>query len=239
LTHPVTPDNQIYSKVESDSDLWHVKSRHKSENNLKDVFMRVISLGELETRTPRERLEFVVYLANFEATNTEREYEVLRRRFDRFFAVASKPSRDRIIFLPGDDPANYSRQRLADLQKELWAILFAVTAKKFRAEDGSFSPFIKVAMAYSIINVGADLSFPAVTGPARDLFLQATIMLLLNHPGLVQLCPECENKYFVKVRRQRYCSRKCVDIANHRAWFKTRKGKKYLRELKKRRYGNK
>jgi hypothetical protein len=53
-------------------------------------------------------------------------------------------------------------------------------------------------------------------GDTRDVAILAAVMLLTtpDHPP-IGICPE-DDRLFVRVRRQRYCSRRCVNRANAR-----------------------
>jgi hypothetical protein len=51
----------------------------------------------------------------------------------------------------------------------------------------------------------------------------------------VRQCPEC-NEIFLRVRKQQYCSRRCVNRANKRAWLATPQGRRKNREADRRRY---
>ena len=60
------------------------------------------------------------------------------------------------------------------------------------------------------------------------LYVQAALLLLIvHHPTRSRLrsCPECR-AVFLRIRKQRYCSRRCVNRANMRAWLRVQAGKK-------------
>ena len=68
----------------------------------------------------------------------------------------------------------------------------------------------------------------------------ALVLLLVGSPARerLRLCPECLT-VFVRVRRQRYCSRRCVNRANMRGWLGRHKGKASHRASSKRSYAKK
>jgi hypothetical protein len=57
-------------------------------------------------------------------------------------------------------------------------------------------------------------------------FQAALLLLVLKDPGVARLrmCPECRT-VFIRVRKQRYCTRRCVNRANMRAWTARPHGK--------------
>jgi len=57
------------------------------------------------------------------------------------------------------------------------------------------------------------------------LFIKAAVVLATEaSAGRLRLCPECES-LFLRVRKQQYCSRRCVNRANMRTWLKSKRGK--------------
>jgi hypothetical protein len=68
------------------------------------------------------------------------------------------------------------------------------------------------------------------------LFIKAGL-LLATEPAALRLrcCPECES-IFLRVRKQRYCCRRCVNRANMRAWLASREGRKAHRASSRRSY---
>ena len=59
---------------------------------------------------------------------------------------------------------------------------------------------------------------PHFMGNAPDMFL-IRLAYLLNQQTAERIltCPECK-KHFLKIRKQKYCSRTCVNRANKRDW---------------------
>jgi hypothetical protein len=66
------------------------------------------------------------------------------------------------------------------------------------------------------VNVGATARGLLAHGDTRDVAILAAVMLLTkpDRPPIA-ICPEDE-RLFVRVRRQQYCSRRCVNRANAR-----------------------
>lgn len=78
----------------------------------------------------------------------------------------------------------------------------------------------------------------SVQGEAPSLVAFAATLELASGGGRLRRCAEC-NTCFVRVRRQKYCSRRCTDKANKRAYLKTARGKATNREAARRHYQKK
>jgi hypothetical protein len=79
------------------------------------------------------------------------------------------------------------------------------------------SMFWPVPIAAEVSVIGSAPPRLQVTGTTRDTVLLVVVMLLLRSERRIAICPEDE-RLFVKVRRQQYCSRRCVNRANVRAY---------------------
>lgn len=78
-----------------------------------------------------------------------------------------------------------------------------------------------------------------VEGDTRGAFLTTLLFLLAQQStNRVSKCPECD-RLFLRVRKQLYCSRTCVNRANKRDWRKTQKGKENGRAQARARYEKK
>ena len=59
-------------------------------------------------------------------------------------------------------------------------------------------------------------------GSTRDTFLLTLFFLLAREPtDKIRMCPEC-HALFLRVRKQQYCSRRCVKRVNMRTWRASR-----------------
>lgn len=64
-----------------------------------------------------------------------------------------------------------------------------------------------------------------ISGPPRDAFLMTLLLLLVNEStDRIRVCPECE-RIFLRIRRQEFCSSRCVDRRNKRQWRSERKNR--------------
>jgi hypothetical protein len=72
-------------------------------------------------------------------------------------------------------------------------------------------------------------------GDVRDLFLLRLVFLLQKDASHIRRCPEC-GVIFYRVRKQAYCSRRCTNRANMRAWRQGPNGKVQESDANHRRY---
>jgi hypothetical protein len=61
-------------------------------------------------------------------------------------------------------------------------------------------------------------------GSIPALFLETLFWLIVSCPDRIRRCPECE-RLFVRIRKQEYCSRTCVNRVNKRDWRKAQEAK--------------
>ena len=117
------------------------------------------------------------------------------------------------------------------IQRDLNTLLRDVVTSR---DTHRLSPtFVPIHVRISLFCMPAQGPFPEQTmrqacGPMRDLFILRVRDLLLQAPTLepIRQCPECE-RIFLRVRKQEYCSRACVNRASVRRWRQTEAGKQY------------
>jgi len=74
------------------------------------------------------------------------------------------------------------------------------------------------------------------TGEVRDVALEVLFSVLASvEADRLRRCPEC-GTIFLRMRKQLYCTRKCVNKANKRAWLATPKGRRASRSHRRRAY---
>jgi hypothetical protein len=107
-----------------------------------------------------------------------------------------------------------------------------------RDQDGGFAAQFGFRVVVNVF--AATLRIPendlCANGSLRDLFFWRLNNLLAQQPlwARVKACPECGG-IFLQRRRQRYCSRSCVNRANIRRWRQSPKGQRYERQRAKQR----
>jgi len=186
----------------------------------------------------RQRLEFAVRLAGVDLTHaTTGELMVLQETFARWF-----------LHEPGDQPKQYQARRKFDADVPILHPLphNGIDVESYRREDfeqlqrdirqvfgmavpgaaaGGMRPCVKVGVSLGL----TPLRFPGtvgrsvltVIGPSRDVFLHMLFRILsTGDHDPVQRCLECHT-WFVRERRQKYCSIQCTRKANNRAYQKT------------------
>lgn len=125
-----------------------------------------------------------------------------------------------------------------DLQSWIRKLLTWIT----QSPDGDLDPELERGVALKvpvILQVVVVPSKGPIVGFGGDLAfclrVKATLMLAGESSQLVRRCPECPT-IFVRVRKQLYCSRKCTNAANMRAWLLTKQNKAKHRESSQRTY---
>lgn len=198
-----------------------------------------------------EKIKFLVDFANRVDLDSEnmRPGDLLNLRDDfgkLFFPVVpttepgglvTKPlTQGSVYFDPRQDKSwlEYPIEKFEALQQEVKALLYFFTHSRGKKDvGGSAIGGIPVKVSYTLIGLGTGPEMSVMQGEVRDLFIFQVLQLLFDRErsSLIRRCPQCE-KFFLRTRRQLYCSKKCVDAANRAAWLKTPKGKRYLKRLK-------
>jgi len=123
----------------------------------------------------------------------------------------------------------------ANLQSEVRQILTGVVDTReflLKTDGSSVEPSItlhqiRITLSYFLKPSFApfnDASVLCTIGSEKDLFLFALLSFLSRHPtNRLERCPEC-NRIFVRIRKQRYCDKKCVNRVNARTYRQTSKG---------------
>jgi hypothetical protein len=124
-----------------------------------------------------------------------------------------------------DPPENFSEDNFKKLQKAFRELLGGLADYRPVASSGAES--VAVGKLSTIPYSGGSLSViplpfgrgAAVSfqGSTRDVTLLRLSHLLAAHRDLVRRCPEPDcSRLFYRERRQRYCSKRCVNRANKR-----------------------
>ena len=74
------------------------------------------------------------------------------------------------------------------------------------------------------------------SGPVRDAFLLMTLFLLSRPPFTpIARCPECGKIFYRRDKRQKFCERRCANLAGTKRFYrrkKSKKGKKHEKSQK-------
>ena len=198
------------------------------------------------TGTP-ERLKFVVALATMDLDKARPgDWSNLRDDLGAFFGLTRQNFNQEFnvrtpgawLPIPMSSPGTMSDQDLRQLQMETRKILEYVSAPRPAGQKGAQAgprfcnqtiekrPYLtdEGGLAYLI------------TGEPHELFLEV-LFKLFEQAGSVSpvlRCPECDDLFY-RVRKQRYCTRRCVSKANWRTYMKTDAGKTAKRRADKKR----
>jgi endogenous inhibitor of DNA gyrase (YacG/DUF329 family) len=182
-------------------------------------------IGLMGSSRARERIGLAVKFAQRDLSElTETDLQQLRGDLNEIIGSGTK-----FVFtgnaslspqLGSPSPSQFTAEDFRSLQREIRGILGNFT----QAGSGNLA-VTEIKAGYTIVNADfagfPDRSFVQVRGSGRDLALLALLTLLsLASVPYVLRCPEC-GTIFVRVRRQKYCSRRCASNANFRAWSAT------------------
>jgi hypothetical protein len=171
--------------------------------------------------TAEERIRFVI---RFASTDLEQlrpgDWLNLRDDLQAFLAL------DQVVIVEGPRPQDYTADDFRALQVEVREFLSGLV--QARKPSGHWplahhSKFITFQhLAYYVTPLDA-IGHPGrtrlgVQGSTRDAFWSVFIFLLWDE-GIERLmaCPEC-GTIFYRNRKQRYCTRRCVDRVNQRSF---------------------
>ncbi len=118
-------------------------------------------------------------------------------------------------------PGDYTQEDFNKLQAEVHMILEQVTH-----EFGSFKSTLLPTLTLTLMSFqGAPLL--QMSGSTRDVFL-ARLFFLLNEEGVenIKICPECSNIFWQDVKWQKYCARRCSNLASVKRFHRRAKKKK-------------
>jgi hypothetical protein len=139
----------------------------------------------------------------------------------------------------GGQKVEQDRDGVRILQEDVRSILSGLVGARDRSGK-AISP-VTVAVHLVIIAVPRIEGEPerrilTPIGPTRDVFLWILSHLLEQGPtDAIRQCPECDT-IFYRVRKQQYCTRRCVMRASMRKWRQTETGKQYERARGRARY---
>jgi hypothetical protein len=156
-----------------------------------------------------------------------------------------------VVLYPGHSwtPTNTSEQDIRLIQHDTQRLLTGLVdardtwvAHEHTGEQTQYAPPLFSLSLYSQLLAQyphTEHQRPCFQGQMRHLF-HFTLMLLLGQepPNRILRCPECK-KIFYRVRKQRYCSRPCVNRATVRKWRATEEAKKQEKDRAHKRYRKK
>jgi hypothetical protein len=184
-----------------------------------------------------QRADFAVRFGQCNLTGeSPRALANLRQQVARFLAgpavrkSAPIAPLDQFCAVPSVDPLGISVRDLQALQSRARGILVHALGMRAPAGDAADTSTVPLSAEWSVL--GATQEKPGmvqVRGTLIDVFTLTLFHLFaagwLHH---VSPCPEC-GTLFVRIRRQKYCRRRCVNHANLRAW-RARRGRTRINE---------
>lgn len=177
----------------------------------------------------RERLEFAVKFAQADLANL-REGDWLNLRDDTLAFITNQSVRGIVMTPIGND---FSRDDFKSWQKDVYAILAGLAASRGigdpkRAEQVKIASIktFEVIARMGVLPFGGS-AMVTYTGAIRDLFLHRLGILLDREPSKrIFRCkaPDCD-RIFYRIKKQKYCSRRCQTREFMRMWRKDNEDK--------------
>jgi hypothetical protein len=208
--------------------------------------------------TPEERLRFVVRFAQMDL-NQLRPGDWLNLRDDLLlfllgqrgvaplaasaFALPIQPlTPEGIVAMPLESIEEYPTEKVQALQEKTRRILNDMLGlRELLVGDLGEISSTEICANFHLISLASRNSRPSrntlvVHGSIQDLFLLLLYLLLSREPtDRIMRCPECKTMFY-RMRKQRYCTRPCVNRANMRKWRQTATGKERERTRQRARY---
>ena len=131
-----------------------------------------------------------------------------------------------------------SRATIRAMQEAARDVLKLVVTARQRP-DLFRGPRRTIQIRYDLVPLFKSRSLLFVSGRAREVFVFMLHLVLSQQPSdKLKTCPQCD-KIFLRVRRQRYCSRQCTNRANMRAFLARSQGRDATRRYARERYARK
>jgi hypothetical protein len=190
----------------------------------------------------RDDLEQFIYGSHERRTQASEELAKLVKRspHDRELIAREVFRRTREIHhLEPPQPHEYPEDAFRTLQEDVRSLVRGLVGSRDRRGNAILPVTVAVHLAIIVVpRIDGEPERRILTpiGPTRDVFLWILSHLLEQGPtDAIRQCLECDT-IFYRVRKQQYCSRRCVMRANMRKWRQTETGKQYERERGRARY---
>ena len=176
--------------------------------------------------TAREEIQFAVRFSQLDLAAL-RPGDVLNLRDDLEGFVVSPVDHPGPILGSGVSrpfPQDYDLDDFSELQRAVKPIL----EKAIRREPDYRDPTQIERLEFNLLREDSEIgSYVYVTGSVRDVFL-IRFFFLLAQEGVDNLktCPECDAIYYKNVGWQKYCSRRCSNLASVKRFQRRKKAEK-------------
>jgi hypothetical protein len=123
-----------------------------------------------------------------------------------------------VVYLPTTPGgATFDEAAARNEMRELWGPVRQVLAVKTATSDTAISAYYPLEAKFFVSSMMGNRTCVTMVGEFRDLVLNR-MLTLLTHPVVsdrLRRCPECK-AFFLRVRRQRFCSDRCKARVNSR-----------------------
>jgi len=178
-----------------------------------------------------QRMRFLVSFINMKMDNLRPgDWLNLRDDLGRFLRDAGQW--DLVLAVKGISVQKYPEEAI----KSLCGIVKILLSQAANASQDRTGVLQKTFGIPTSIHITADFRVSrsqgdfvrlAVSGKLSDVFLFQTLFLLSRAPiEPIRECPECGNIFYRQDKRQKFCSRRCANLAGTKRWQNRKKAKK-------------
>lgn len=179
-------------------------------------------------KTATEEIQFAVQFAQLDLTALRRGDLLNLRDELGHFVVSPQDHPGPIVGSGVSRPAphqkDYTVKHFDELQREVKSILAQATDQKAYRYGRS----VKLhKLEFQLIQPSGGRKYIYVTGSVQDVFL-IRLFFLLAQEGVdnIKTCPECGTIFYKHVGWQKYCSRRCSNLASVKRFQAKQKAKK-------------
>ena len=176
--------------------------------------------------TAREEIKFAVRFSQLDLAAL-RPGDMLNLRDDlEGFVVSPQHHPGQIVgsSVSRPFPQDYNLEDFSELQRAVKPIL----EKAIGREPYDYREAVQIErLEFNLVHESSDRQHVYVSGSVRDVFL-IRFFFLLAQEGVDNLkrCPECDSIYFKGVGWQKYCARRCSNLASVKRFQRKKKAEK-------------
>ena len=183
-------------------------------------------------KTTDDRIQFIVSLANMDPADELRRGDLinLREDLESYLKMPPGDSASQLAtFVVKKDELKllrkYSREDFQELQR---LVLFALLQSPI--------PGLQMIRRFGeakvrFVLVGGANPRMEIEGSVRGVFV-LILLLLLQRFSIIR-CPECGEVFRPKTKRNKYCSRRCSNLASVKRWSRNPANKKKIQKARK------
>ena len=197
----------------------------------------------------KERLEFLVKFVQMDLDALRPgSWMNLRDDLDNYLRIIGAGPSDLVLTeieepLPKDYPEEGFRTLQVDVRKLLEqasriAHVELGPGVTWKFHDPRFSPeqlfsLVDISAKFCLGKMENEAVILAAAGPVRDVFLLVTLFTLSRRPESLLECAECGKVFYRRDKRQKFCERRCTNLAGAKRYARKNAQKKAKKGRKK------